>query len=93
MMTFMARLLHTPPSRFSRPSTVPLEVAGGEGDKRDRVEKGEGRGEGGNDGWGGGKEKKSRREGEKMTHWLMSTSIAHRTNQYLRQALISCSSD
>lgn len=28
MMTFMARLLHTPPSRFSRPSTVPLEVAG-----------------------------------------------------------------
>lgn len=26
-MTFMARLLHTPPSRFSRPSTVPLEVA------------------------------------------------------------------
>lgn len=27
MMTFMARLLHTPPSRFSSPSTVPLEVA------------------------------------------------------------------
>lgn len=27
MMTFMARLLHAPPSRFSRPSTVPLEVA------------------------------------------------------------------
>lgn len=31
--------------------------------------------------------------GEKMTHRLMSTSITHRTNQYLRQALISCSSD
>lgn len=31
MMTFMARLLHTPPSRFSRPSTVPLEVAAGRG--------------------------------------------------------------
>lgn len=30
MMTFMARLLQTPPSRFSRPSSVPLEVAGGE---------------------------------------------------------------
>lgn len=27
MMTFMARLLHAPPSRFSRPSTVPLDVA------------------------------------------------------------------
>lgn len=45
MMTFMARLLHTPPSRFSRPSTVPLEVAGGvgggggvEGDKEEREE-------------------------------------------------------
>lgn len=35
MMTFMARLLHTPPSRFSRPSTVPLEVAAG-GDKEDK---------------------------------------------------------
>lgn len=33
------------------------------------------------------------RGGEKMTLWLMSTSITHRTNQYLRQALISCSSD
>lgn len=31
--------------------------------------------------------------GEKTTHWLMSTSITHRTNQYLRQALISCYSD
>lgn len=28
-----------------------------------------------------------------VTRWLMSTSITHRTNQYLRQALISCSSD
>lgn len=41
MMTFMARLLHTPPSRFSRPSTVPLEVAGEqwrvEGEKEDGV--------------------------------------------------------
>lgn len=41
MMTFMARLLHTPPSRFSRPSTVPLEVAGVqwrvEGEKEDGV--------------------------------------------------------
>lgn len=37
MMTFMARLLHTPPSRFSRPSMVPLEVAGGgEGAERER---------------------------------------------------------
>lgn len=42
MMTFMARLLHTPPSRFSRPSTVPLEVAGGgggvAGDEEEREE-------------------------------------------------------
>lgn len=36
MMTFIARLLHTPPSRFSRPSTVPLEVAGGGGEKKQR---------------------------------------------------------
>lgn len=41
-----------------------------------------------------GKEEKSGGGGgEKMTHRLMSTSITHRTNQYLRQALISCSSD
>lgn len=42
-----------------------------------------------------GKEEKSGGGGggEKMIHRLMSTSITHRTNQYLRQALISCSSD
>lgn len=47
MMTFMARLLHTPPSRFSRPSTVPLEVAAGRGEHRgSRRMEGEGKKEG-----------------------------------------------
>lgn len=40
-----------------------------------------------------GQRKAGERGGERMTQWLMSTSITHRTNQYLRQALISCSSD
>lgn len=72
MMTFMARVLQTPPSRFSRPSIVPLEVAGVEG--RD------------------GEEREEER-GEMVTRWLISTAVTHRTNQYLPQVLISCSSD
>lgn len=65
MMTFMARLLHTPPSRFSRPSTVPLEVAGvwGGGVKgRDRIQ-GDRQGEGGCD--ARLREEKQEKEGER----------------------------
>ena len=69
---------------------MPLEVAGvggggGGGGERQEVMEGEGRKR--------SSRRRGQRGGEKMTHWLMSTSRTQRTNQYLRQALISCSSD
>lgn len=62
MTIFMARLLHAPPSRFSRPSTVPLEVAAEKKEIAEKEEVGEGQGGGGGRWW---RVKEGREEGEK----------------------------